>query len=57
MCQEYEGCCPGGSVIKSLPANAGTTGLIPDQGRSLLPRNNEAHVPRAGALQQQKPRQ
>ena len=25
---------PGGSVIKNLPANAGDTGSIPDQGRS-----------------------
>ena len=25
---------PGGSVVKSLPASAGDTGLIPDPGRS-----------------------
>ena len=28
---------PGGSVVKSLSANAGDTGLIPDPGRSHMP--------------------
>ena len=26
--------CPGGAVVKNLPANAGETGLIPGLGRS-----------------------
>ena len=26
--------CPGGSLVKNLPANAGDTGLIPGLGRS-----------------------
>ena len=26
--------CPGGLVVKNLPANAGDSGLIPDPGRS-----------------------
>ena len=32
--------CPGGSVGKNLPANAGDTGLIPGPGRSHTPRGN-----------------
>ena len=38
--------CPGGSVVKNLPANAGDTGLIPVFGnlpsleRSRMPRSN-----------------
>ena len=36
---------PGGSVVKSLPANAGVIGSIPGQGRYHMPRNNETHVP------------
>ena len=31
---------PGGSVVKNPPANAGDTGLIPDLGRSHMPRSN-----------------
>ena len=30
----------GGSVVKNLPANTGDTGLIPDSGRSHMPRSN-----------------
>ena len=29
---------PNGSVVKNLPANAGNTGSIPDEGRSHMPR-------------------
>ena len=36
---------PGGPVVKNLPANAGDTGLIPDLGRSHMPRSNQAHAP------------
>ena len=36
---------PGGSVEKSLPANAGDTGLIPDPGRSHMLQSNYAYVP------------
>ena len=31
---------PGGSVVKNPPAKAGNTGLIPDPGRSHMPRSN-----------------
>ena len=31
---------PGGSVVKNPPANAGDTVLIPDLGRSHVPRSN-----------------
>ena len=31
---------PGSSVVKNPPANAGDTGLIPDPGRSHMPRHN-----------------
>ena len=31
--------CPGGSVVKNPPANAGDLGLIPVSGRSLRERN------------------
>ena len=31
---------PGSSVVKSLPANAGDKGSIPDPGRSHMPRGN-----------------
>ena len=34
--KENEG-FPGGSVAKNVPANAGDTGSIPDQGRSHMP--------------------
>ena len=37
--KEREG-FPGGSVIKNLPANAGDMSVIPNPGRSYLPRNN-----------------
>ena len=36
---------PGGSVVKTLPANAGVIGSVPGQGRYHMPRSNEAHVP------------
>ena len=32
--------CPGGAVVKSLPANAGDTGLSPGLGRSHMPWSN-----------------
>ena len=31
---------PGGSVVKNSPANTGDTGLIPDLGRSHIPRGS-----------------
>ena len=31
---------PGGAVVKSLPANAGDTGLSPGLGRSHMPWSN-----------------
>ena len=34
----------GGSLVKGLPASVGDTGLIPDLGRSHMPRSNWAHV-------------
>ena len=53
---------PDGPVVENLPANAGDMCLIPDPGRSHMPRGNEAHVPQllslssgARALQQEKP--
>ena len=61
---------PGGTVDKKLPVNAGDMGSIPGLGRSHMPQSNEARVPqllspstattetsvpRACALQQQKP--
>ena len=54
---------PGGSVVKSWPANAGDTGSIPDPGRSHMSQSNlspcatttEAPMcPRAWILQQEK---
>ena len=38
--RKEEGCYSGGSVVKSLPANAGDTGLIPGPGRFHMPWNN-----------------
>ena len=61
---------PGGAVVKNPPANAGDTGSSPSPGRSHMPRCNkarapqllspyatttEARVPKAYALQQEKP--
>ena len=61
---------PGGPVFWSLSAGAGETDLIPHPGRSHIPQSNEAHgpqllslreataeawVPRARALQREKP--
>ena len=40
----------GGSVVKNLPANAGDMGLIPDPGRSHVPRGNWDHVPQQLSL-------
>ena len=31
---------PGGSVVKNLPVNAGDMSLIPEPGRSHMPRSN-----------------
>ena len=39
-----------GSVVKNLPANAGDTGSVPDQGRSHMLRSNKAHVPQLLSL-------
>ena len=62
----------GGAVVESPPANAGDTGSSPGLGGSRMPRNGWAHVPqllspratsvegrmpRARALQQERPRQ
>ena len=33
---------PGGSVAKTLPVNAGDTGLIPEPGRPHMPRSKQA---------------
>ena len=41
---------PGGSAVKTLPVNAGDTGLIPDAGRSRLLCSNEAHEPQLLSL-------
>ena len=41
---------PGGAVVKSLPANAGDTGLIPGPGRSHMPRSNWARAPQLLSL-------
>ena len=35
----------GGSAVKSPSADAVDKGLIPDPGRSHMPRGDEAHVP------------
>ena len=55
---------PGGTVVKNLPANAGDTGSSPCLGRSRVPQllspcatTTEARMPRAHALQQEKPPQ
>ena len=32
--------CPGGTVVKNLPANAGDVGWIPGPGRSHMPWSN-----------------
>ena len=42
--QESQG-FPDGSVVKSLPANAGDRGSIPDPGRSHMLGGNQAHMP------------
>ena len=36
---------PGGSMVKNPPANAGSSGLHPDGGRSCMPLNDYACVP------------
>ena len=41
---------PGGSVVKTPPANAGETGSIPGQGGSCMPQSNSAHVPQLLSL-------
>ena len=53
---------PGGPVVKNLPANIGDTGSIAGAGRSHVPQQlspgtttTEAHLPRASALQKEKP--
>ena len=51
-------CFPGGSVVKSPPAEVGDVGSIPDLGRSHVPQSTKARAPklpslcsRAGGLQ------
>ena len=46
----YWGHFPGGTVDKSLPANAGDTHPIPDPGRFYVPWSNYAHVPQLLSL-------
>ena len=41
---------PGGTVVESLPANAGDTGSSPGLGRSHMPRSNWAHEPQLLSL-------
>ena len=41
---------PGGSVMKSLPANAGDTDSIPDAGRYHMARSNEGRGPQLLSL-------
>ena len=41
---------PGGSVVESLPANAGDTGSSPGLGRSCVPRSNWAREPQLLSL-------
>ena len=41
---------PGGSVVESLPANAGDTGSSPGLGRSHMPRSNWAREPQLLSL-------
>ena len=57
---------PGDPAVKTLPANAGDVGLIPSLGTKILhgleqlslgTTTAEACVPRAGALQREKPLQ
>ena len=52
---------PGGPLVENLPAYVGDMGPIPGMGRFHMPqgssaRGPQAHVPRAGAPQQEKPR-
>ena len=41
---------PGGTVVESLPANAGDTGSSPGLGRSHMPGSNWAHEPQLLSL-------
>ena len=41
---------PGGSVVKSLPANAGDMGSIPGPGRFHMPQSNKAYAPQLLSL-------
>ena len=42
--------CPGGTVVKNPPANAGDTGLSPGLGRSHMPQSNKARAPQLLSL-------
>ena len=42
--------CPGGAVVKNLPANAGDMGSIPRLGRSHMLQSNKAHAPQLLSL-------
>ena len=41
---------PGDAVVKNPPANAGDTGSSPAQGRSHMPRSNQARAPQPLSL-------
>ena len=41
---------PGGTVVESLPTNAGDTGLSPGLGRSHMPQSNWAREPQLLSL-------
>ena len=47
--QDMEG-FPGGTVVESLPANAGDMGPSPGLGRSHMPRSNWAREPQLQSL-------
>ena len=55
--QEFKGDFPGGQMVKNPSANAGDTGLIPDQSRAHKPQLLKPPSPRACAPQQEKPPQ
>ena len=50
LCEKYYRGFPGGTVVESLPANAGDTGSSPGLGGSHMPRSNWAHEPQLLSL-------
>ena len=52
-----EGNFPGGPVVKSLPTNAGDTGLIPDLGRSHMPAHHNWRKPKCSGEDPKQPKQ